>query len=243
MAPPSTAQVLASRGFNEPAPCEQYIDWAIGRLESGDDTPHLCMLAGMTPSDDPRELDRVFEITLNELGIPSVRGDPAIKLYAAELLSAYLRGEAEVRGVLEYLGHSLGWENRLHLQDFYQLYCAFVELEKHGYSYHWLSATRENIHEIVRTVAQAWLAEHVSPLVAVNPAWLAWHGGAIVKLAQAVYEQRELPSGHLDTARLAVLADMLEEAGCTDAQMLGHLRSGGPHVRGCWALDLLLGKE
>jgi hypothetical protein len=40
-----------------------------------------------------------------------------------------------------------------------------------------------------------------------------------------------------------VLADALEDAGCSDAGLLGHLRSPGPHVRGCWALDLVLGKE
>jgi hypothetical protein len=45
-------------------------------------------------------------------------------------------------------------------------------------------------------------------------------------------------------ARLAVidLADALEEAGCLDDVLLGHLRGGGPHVRGCWAMDLLLAK-
>jgi hypothetical protein len=78
--------------------------------------------------------------------------------------------------------------------------------------------------------------------VSADPAWLAWHGGAVKRLAEAVYEERELPSGHLDAARLAVLADMLEEAGCADAQLLGHLRGPGPHVRGCWVVDLLLGK-
>jgi hypothetical protein len=79
--------------------------------------------------------------------------------------------------------------------------------------------------------------------VAADPAWLAWYGGAIPKLAQALYEDRQLPSGHLDAARLAVLADMLEEAGCADPQVLGHLRGPGPHVRGCFAVDLLLGKS
>jgi hypothetical protein len=78
--------------------------------------------------------------------------------------------------------------------------------------------------------------------VALDAAWLALHGGAAGKLAQAVYEERELPSGQLDAARLAVLADMLEEAGCADAEILGHLRWPAPHVRGCWAVDLLLGK-
>jgi hypothetical protein len=78
--------------------------------------------------------------------------------------------------------------------------------------------------------------------VHVDPAWLAWDGGAVEKLAEAVYEERDLPSGHLDSTRLAVLADMLEEAGCTDAEVLGHLRGPGPHVRGCFAVDFLLGR-
>jgi hypothetical protein len=64
----------------------------------------------------------------------------------------------------------------------------------------------------------------------------------VVALAQAAYEQRELPAGTLDMARLAVLADALEDAGCTDADLLSHLRGPGPHVRGCWAVDLILGK-
>jgi hypothetical protein len=76
-----------------------------------------------------------------------------------------------------------------------------------------------------------------------NPAWLSWKDGTVPTLAQAVYDQRELPSGALDGARLAVLADALEEAGCDQADLLAHLRGPGPHVRGCWAVDLLLGKS
>lgn len=48
--------------------------------------------------------------------------------------------------------------------------------------------------------------------------------------------------GLLDPVRMMVLADALEESGATDEQLLAHLRSSGPHVRGCWVLDLLLGK-
>ena len=70
----------------------------------------------------------------------------------------------------------------------------------------------------------------------------AWQTPQVVPLAQAAYDQRELPSGTLDPARLAVLADALEEAGCDNADVLNHLRGPGPHVRGCWAVDLLLGK-
>jgi hypothetical protein len=62
------------------------------------------------------------------------------------------------------------------------------------------------------------------------------------RLAQAAYEDRHLPAGTLDDTRLLILADALEEAGCSDAAILGHLRGPGPHVRGCWVLDLILGK-
>ncbi len=65
---------------------------------------------------------------------------------------------------------------------------------------------------------------------------------AIVKLARAAYDERLLPSSELDAQRLAVLADALEEAGLTDAGLLAHLREPGGHVRGCWGVDLLLGK-
>jgi hypothetical protein len=65
----------------------------------------------------------------------------------------------------------------------------------------------------------------------------------VASLALAAYEHRDLPSGHLELARLAVLSDALEEADCTDADLLAHLRSPGPHMRGCWALDLIRGRE
>jgi hypothetical protein len=76
-----------------------------------------------------------------------------------------------------------------------------------------------------------------------DPAWLAWGGGTVKRLAEAAYEERQLPSGHLDRARLAVLADALEESGCGDAGLLSHLRGPGPHVRGCAVIDALLGKS
>lgn len=79
--------------------------------------------------------------------------------------------------------------------------------------------------------------------IAVDPVWRTWNDGSNVKLAEAIYEQRDLPGGHLDAGRLAILADALEEAGCTDEAILSHCRGPGPHVRGCWVVDLILGKE
>jgi hypothetical protein len=70
----------------------------------------------------------------------------------------------------------------------------------------------------------------------------AWQTAQVVALAQAAYDQRELPEGTLDPASLTVLADALEDAGCDQADLLAHLRGPGPHVRGCWAVDLILGK-
>jgi hypothetical protein len=80
------------------------------------------------------------------------------------------------------------------------------------------------------------------PLPPVANAILAWIDGTVRRLAAAIYEDRCLPEGTLDMGRLAVLADALEEAGCTEVEILGHLRGPGPHVRGCWPIDALLGK-
>jgi hypothetical protein len=81
------------------------------------------------------------------------------------------------------------------------------------------------------------------PAPVLDAAWLSWGGGTAARLAQAAYDERQLPSGDLDPARLAVLADALEEAGCADAELLGHLRGPGPHMRGCFAVDLLLSRQ
>jgi hypothetical protein len=58
-------------------------------------------------------------------------------------------------------------------------------------------------------------------------AWLALNGGTVLRLAEAIYSDRAFE-------RLPVLADALEDAGCTNAELLGHLRGPGPHCRGCW---------
>jgi len=70
----------------------------------------------------------------------------------------------------------------------------------------------------------------------INPSWLAWNDGTILRLAQAIYNDRRF-------ADMPILADALEEAGCTDAEILAHCRGEGPHFRGCWVVDLLLGKK
>jgi hypothetical protein len=72
----------------------------------------------------------------------------------------------------------------------------------------------------------------------VDVSWRAWNHDTVTNLAYAVYEERAFDRDHMN-----ILADALEEAGCSDRAILDHLRGPGPHVRGCFAVDLLLGKE
>jgi hypothetical protein len=69
--------------------------------------------------------------------------------------------------------------------------------------------------------------------VAVDPAWLT---ATVLALAQGICADRAFD-------RLPILADALEDAGCDNEQLLEHCRGSGPHVRGCWAVDLILSKE
>jgi len=64
----------------------------------------------------------------------------------------------------------------------------------------------------------------------------AWRTEAAVALARGIYEDRA-------SERLPVLADALEDAACADADVLAHCRGDGPHVRGCWVVDLVLGGD
>jgi hypothetical protein len=67
-------------------------------------------------------------------------------------------------------------------------------------------------------------------------AWLAWNDATVPRIAQTIYDERAFD-------RLPILGDALEDAGCDNADILNHCRGDGPHVRGCWVVDLLLGKQ
>ena len=76
---------------------------------------------------------------------------------------------------------------------------------------------------------------HIVDLVGAPEVWIKTQvAGAAECLARETYDDRAFH-------RLPILADALEDAGCDDEAILGHLRSHGPHVRGCWAVDLCLG--
>jgi len=63
-----------------------------------------------------------------------------------------------------------------------------------------------------------------------------WRTQNVVGLALAIYVERSFD-------RMPMLADALERAGCTDAEVLGHCRTPEEHARGCWVIDMILGKS
>jgi hypothetical protein len=101
----------------------------------------------------------------------------------------------------------------------------------------WASCTSFRVSNL--RAAQADLVREIfgNPFqpAAVEPAWLRWGDGTVGKMAQAIYEEQRF-------ADLPILADALEDAGCACEPIVAHCRAAGPHVRGCWVVDLLLAK-
>jgi hypothetical protein len=64
----------------------------------------------------------------------------------------------------------------------------------------------------------------------------AWRTDTAVSLACQMYEAREFSA-------MPILADALQDAGCDNDDILKHCRNPGPHVRGCWVVDMVLGRE
>jgi hypothetical protein len=98
-------------------------------------------------------------------------------------------------------------------------------------------AAHENLRrcELIREIFRYPL----QPLPELDPAWLAWGGGGLRRLAAATGEEPYSEGQY----RFLLLGDALEEAGCTDAVILAHCRAGGPHLRGCWVVDWIMGND
>jgi hypothetical protein len=87
-----------------------------------------------------------------------------------------------------------------------------------------------------RVVQSAFLRDVFGNLFAPVRVEPRWRTSDAVGLARAIYHDRTFD-------RLPTLADALMDAGCEDEEIINHCRSGGRHVRGCWVVDLVLGKE
>jgi hypothetical protein len=103
--------------------------------------------------------------------------------------------------------------------------------EAHAKSVPWDDA-REPQADLLRDVIRSPFRP--SPPVARSV--LAWNDATVRRIAEGIYDERAFD-------RLPILADALLDAGCDNDDLIQHCRSAGPHVRGCWAVDLILGKS
>jgi hypothetical protein len=89
------------------------------------------------------------------------------------------------------------------------------------------------------TFLESWFREALNALVSVREDTLinpSWRSSTVVALARSIRKERAFD-------RLPILGDALEDAGCTDQEILAHCRIAESHIRGCWAVDLLLAKK
>ncbi|WP_238602666.1 hypothetical protein [Fimbriiglobus ruber] len=113
-------------------------------------------------------------------------------------------------------------------------------MSKNTFRIFWSFLTRDGlVREALITAELAAMAAQVARDVfnPFRPATLnpAWQTPTVLSLAQGIYTDRAFD-------RLPILADALEEASCDNPDLLNHCRSETVHTRGCWALDLLLGR-
>jgi hypothetical protein len=99
---------------------------------------------------------------------------------------------------------------------------------------------REELRDQERRTQVALLHDIFGPVpfwpVTVQPYVLAWNDRLVPRLAQAIYDERRWGD-------MPLLGDALLDAGCADDEVLAHCRAGWEHVRGCWVVDLCLGRS
>jgi hypothetical protein len=103
-----------------------------------------------------------------------------------------------------------------------------------GRYYAW--AQEEALHPDHRSTTLLLLDDVLGNLTRPIPLQPTWRTSTTLALAESMYAAR-------DFAAMLILADALEEAGCDHPNILAHCRGPGPHVRGCWVVDLVLGKS
>jgi hypothetical protein len=178
-----------------------------------------------------------------ELAEAKAAAESAWSGYGADVASAGLSSMARIRGV----GAAIGTALQTAAKESYEAarVASFGALCAVGayWSIDWPSpawdAQEINQSDMIRCI----FGNPFRPSPPLPPAVLAWNDGTVRRIAEGIYHERRMPEGTLDKARLAILSDALLDAGCDDEQLMGHCRSDGPHLRGCWAIDLILGKS
>ena len=86
----------------------------------------------------------------------------------------------------------------------------------------------ERVRQRKKAMIRDWIVNRP-----IDVAWLSWSGRAVPKLAERINDQRRWDA-------LAELGTALEQAGCTDTEILSHCREAGEHSSHCWVVDLIL---
>jgi hypothetical protein len=109
---------------------------------------------------------------------------------------------------------------------------AFVAVVPAPYPEHPTATTLGPMHRWQADALRCLFANPFRPIAVVG----TWCTSTALALARQMYESR-------DFSAMPILADALQDAGCDNDDILSHCRGDGPHVRGCWVVDLVLGKE
>lgn len=196
-----------------------------------------------------REVAPLFESALRELTVPIPSKEDAVRILVREYIFELVEGcQTPFKSLLRLwteLYQPLLFDPVAKEIEYYgkcqNLISCFYEYEDimtlAEEEYVGTGEGRQRLAAFDRQVtefAATWMREN--SLIRLDPTWLAWCDKTVPKLAQAIYDECAFD-------RLPILADALEEAGCTDADILDHCRQAGEHVRGCWIVDLILGKS
>lgn len=240
--PLSRFRAIAARYVLEAADDSVLVQAADALLDAGIYTWHVGELA--TTSQPPvRDVRRLFELSLKELGIPLPSPEEAACILARWHLYGVIEGgEAPFQAILrlrDELSYPLRFDRRLSNIEpqlrFINFWNDYVELNA-GVETGFMGREEAefvesdlNIHFLAQAVS--WMRQDGSRLL--EPGWLSWNGGVVRKLAHAIVAKQ-------DWDRLPILADALEEAGCNNPELLEHCRAGEPHGQCCWITDILL---
>ena len=158
MTPVSTTQILArrSRQLSCGAEC---VDWAIGMLEEGHDSPSLRILSGLTPPFNHFEIAALRERVLADLSPPELSLEDPVRAYVRELVAtAIAEDRPMVRAFQQIAQLAIQLEHPRDLQRFYNLYFAWEDLQRSEEQWYWDGADRSNIDGIMRKEAEAFIA-------------------------------------------------------------------------------------
>jgi hypothetical protein len=208
-------------------------------LAGGVYTPSLAEVAG-TRYPIMSEVGPLFTASLKELEVPSPASEEAVRTVTWYCLADLAEGRGCPRACLRRLGEDLLYP---HEADARRALVPWGGRDLAGWCSEgsYLEALAEEGH--IDPEEQAALDRQITAFAArfvrgycpvpVEAAWLSWSGGTVPGLARSIREEGRF----ID---LPVLADALEDAGCTDPDVLSHCRHPAPHAGFCWVLDRIL---